>query len=270
MRPAIGRKLTLNGQAVEIVGVTPADFSGVEIGRAYDVAVPICSQAVLWSDGNWLNEGTTWWLTVMGRLKAGWTLAKTNAQLRASSTGLFESTLPANYPAVNVKDYLKFKLEAVPAQDRRIGVARSVQRSADSAACHRRAGAADRVFQSCQSHAGARHRPRARNRGAPGHWGVARPPGAATHGRERFAGFGGWRGRAAACRRVSHLMVALLGTPGNSLFLDLEPGGGVFAFAAATRGSHLLSIRADPGPAGYAQRPRRCHENRRPQPYEQP
>jgi putative ABC transport system permease protein len=69
---AIGRKLTLNGQSVEIVGVTPAGFSGLEIGRSYDVAVPICSQAVLWSEGNWLNEGTTWWLTVMGRLKPGW------------------------------------------------------------------------------------------------------------------------------------------------------------------------------------------------------
>ncbi len=35
-------------------------------------------------------------------------------------------------------------------------------------------------------------------------------------------------------------MVALLGTPGNSLFLDLEPGGGVFAFAAATAGLTCL------------------------------
>jgi putative ABC transport system permease protein len=113
---AIGRKLTLNGQTVEVIGVTPADFSGVEVGWSYDLAVPICSQAALWSEGNWLNEGVTWWLTVMGRLKPGWTLRQTNARLGANSAGLFEATLPANYPAVNVKDYLKFKLEAVPAK----------------------------------------------------------------------------------------------------------------------------------------------------------
>ena len=112
----IGRKLTLNGRTVDIIGVTPADFSGVEIGRSYDVAVPICSQAVLWSEGNWLHEGTVWWLNVMGRLKPGENLKAVNTQLRAGSAGLFRATLPANYPPPNVKDYLKFKLQAVPAQ----------------------------------------------------------------------------------------------------------------------------------------------------------
>ena len=79
------------------------------------MAVPICSQQVLWSEGNWLNAGTVWWLNVMGRLKPGSTLAQTNERLRAASAAIFESTLPANYPARNVPDYLKFKLAAVPA-----------------------------------------------------------------------------------------------------------------------------------------------------------
>jgi predicted permease len=111
----IGKKLTLNFQKTAILGVTPAGFSGPEIGRSYDVAVPICSQAVLWNEGNWLNEGTVWWLTVMGRLKPGLSPEQTNAQLRAASPALFRATLPANYPTENVKDYLKFKLQAVPA-----------------------------------------------------------------------------------------------------------------------------------------------------------
>ena len=53
----IGRKLTLNYHPVEIIGVTPPGFFGLEVGRSYDVAVPICSQAVLWSEGTWLDEG---------------------------------------------------------------------------------------------------------------------------------------------------------------------------------------------------------------------
>src|SRR5579863_9728789 len=112
---AIGRKLTLNYQPVEVVGVTPPGFSGLEIGRAYDVAVPLCSQSALWTDGDWLDRGTVWWLAVMGRLKPGWTLAKAGAQLQAMSPGLFQVTLPANYPAINVQDYLHFRLTAVPA-----------------------------------------------------------------------------------------------------------------------------------------------------------
>ncbi len=112
---AVGSKLILNDQPVEIIGVTAAGFSGLEVGRAYDVAVPICSQAALWTDGNWLDKGTVWWLTVMGRLKDAGALAQANARLQVLSPGFFQSTLPANYPPVNVPDYLKFKLTAVRA-----------------------------------------------------------------------------------------------------------------------------------------------------------
>jgi putative ABC transport system permease protein len=114
---AIGRKLMLNFHQVEVIGVTSPGFSGLEIGRSYDVAVPICSQATLWNEGNWLDAGTAWWLTVMGRLKPGETLAQASAQLRATTPAIFQATLPANYPPVNVKDYLKFKLVAVPAEN---------------------------------------------------------------------------------------------------------------------------------------------------------
>jgi putative ABC transport system permease protein len=112
---AIGSKLTLNYQPVEIVGVAPATFTGLEIGRGFDIAVPICSQAALWSDGNWLESGTTWWLNVWGRLKPRETLAQAAARLKILSPALFEATLPANYPRINVPDYLNFKLTAVPA-----------------------------------------------------------------------------------------------------------------------------------------------------------
>jgi hypothetical protein len=106
----IGKTLTLNYQPVEIIGVTPAAFTGLDVGIAYDVAVPICSQAVLWSEGNWLDKGTVWWLNVIGRLKPGENVTNANAQLRTTSASLFQTTLPADYPPINVKDYLKFKL----------------------------------------------------------------------------------------------------------------------------------------------------------------
>jgi putative ABC transport system permease protein len=111
----IGRQLTLNLQSVKVIGVTPAGFTGLEIGSSYDVAVPICSLKVLWSEGNWLDNGTVWWLNVMGRLRPAETVEAANAQLRVTSREIFEATLPANYPRENVKDYLRFKLAALPA-----------------------------------------------------------------------------------------------------------------------------------------------------------
>jgi putative ABC transport system permease protein len=112
---AIGSKLNLNYRDVDVIGVTPPGFTGVEIGRAFDVAVPICSQASLWTEGNWLRSGTVWWLTVMGRLKPGISLEQADAHLRVLSPGLFQTTLPANYPRVSIQDYLNLKLTAKPA-----------------------------------------------------------------------------------------------------------------------------------------------------------
>ena len=111
----IGRQLTLNFQSLRVIGVTPASFTGLEIGNSFDVAIPICSQQALWTEGTWLDNGTVWWLNVMGRLRPGGTLQAANAQLRVTSPSIFEASLPSNYPRENVKDYLRFNLAAVPA-----------------------------------------------------------------------------------------------------------------------------------------------------------
>jgi len=111
----IGRKLTLADRPFEIIGVTPASFFGLEVGRSFDVALPICAEAVIRGDNNRLNSGTNWWLSVMGRLKPGWSLEQATAHLQAISASLFETTLPANYPPVSVKNYLGFQLSAVTA-----------------------------------------------------------------------------------------------------------------------------------------------------------
>src|SRR5262249_19219473 len=110
----VGRKIVLNQHAVEIVGVTGPAFTGLEVGRGFDVAVPICSQAALWNAGNWLDEGAVWWLTVMGRHTANQDLSAINAHLRTSSAALFEATLSPKYPKENAAEYLKMTLRATP------------------------------------------------------------------------------------------------------------------------------------------------------------
>ncbi len=50
---------------------------------------------------------------VTGRLKPGWTIEQATAQLQSISPSLFQQTLPANYPAASVNNYLGSKLEAV-------------------------------------------------------------------------------------------------------------------------------------------------------------
>jgi hypothetical protein len=49
---ALGTALTLNGKAFTVIGVAAAGFSGVEVGRSFDLAVPLCAEAIV-------NPGST-------------------------------------------------------------------------------------------------------------------------------------------------------------------------------------------------------------------
>ena len=109
---AIGKKITLGGFPVEVIGVTPASFFGLEMGRSFDVALPLCVLGLPEGENN-LARQDVWWLAVVGRLKPGWSLARASAHLAAISRGMFEATVPTGYGRDHA-DYLKLKLAAFP------------------------------------------------------------------------------------------------------------------------------------------------------------
>jgi putative ABC transport system permease protein len=111
----LDKVLMLNDRPFPIVGVTPSIFFGLEVGGSFDVAIPICADAVFGGRASLIGNGTHWWLTVMGRMNEGWSLDKTNASLGSISPGIFSATLPAGYPDADVQHYLDFKLAAAPA-----------------------------------------------------------------------------------------------------------------------------------------------------------
>jgi putative ABC transport system permease protein len=112
---AVGRKLSINSHPVEIVGITPASFYGLEVGRSFDVAVPICGQAAISGENSPLDVPYIWWLTAMGRLKPGWSLAQATAQLNTFAPTLFRETLPPTFKGERAQQYLAFKLKMLPA-----------------------------------------------------------------------------------------------------------------------------------------------------------
>jgi putative ABC transport system permease protein len=111
----IGRKVTVDFQPVDVIGVTPRSFTGLEVGRSFDIALPICSEPSVEGAQSKLASGTDWWLTIMGRMKPEWSLEQASAHLEAISPGIFRTSLPPNYPPVSVKNYLAFRLAAFPA-----------------------------------------------------------------------------------------------------------------------------------------------------------
>ncbi len=111
--PAVGRKLMLNDKPVEVIGITPANFLGVDVGRSFDVAVPVCSEPMLEAKSR-LDSSTIWWLSVIGRRDLSWSVERVAAHLGATSPAIFAATLRPDYPVESVKDYLAMKLTAEP------------------------------------------------------------------------------------------------------------------------------------------------------------
>ncbi|HXJ96350.1 MAG TPA: ABC transporter permease [Terriglobia bacterium] len=229
---AIGRKLTIDYQPVEVLGVTPASFFGVDVGHSFDVALPICSQPVLGGEDNYLDTRYDWWLTVMGRLKPGWTLDKATAYLGSISPGVFEATQPPGYDAENIRKYLAFKLAAYPGGS---GIS-SLRRGASNPLLLLLGITGLVLFIACANLANLM---------------LAR---ASARGREiavRLA-LGASRGRlirqllaeslllalagAAAglllARSLAGFVVSFLSTQGNRLFLNIDPDWRVFGFTA--------------------------------------
>jgi predicted permease len=111
-RGVLGRRLTLDGHPVEIIGVTPAAFFGVEVGHNFEVAVPVCSEAWFHAPEDHTSRRNHWWLAAIGRLKPGWTVERASAQANAMSAAVFESTVPPDYRPETAKYYRGYKLKA--------------------------------------------------------------------------------------------------------------------------------------------------------------
>ena len=92
-----GKVVSINNQQVTIVGVTPAEFQGMQrLGvQGHEVTVPISFDPVFNLNQKRISEPTNWWLQVIGRLKPG----VTYEQVRGNLEGVFHSTARAGMEA---------------------------------------------------------------------------------------------------------------------------------------------------------------------------
>src|SRR5262245_45982856 len=66
----VGKTVTIFMLKADVVGVAPPSLFGLEVGRAFDIALPLCAS------GPNLDARNVWWLSVLGRLKPGWTVER--------------------------------------------------------------------------------------------------------------------------------------------------------------------------------------------------
>ena len=103
----LGTKLLIDGQLMQVTGVTPPGFLGLIVGDRFDIVLPFCEPKQLMRN---LFE-----VTVMGRLRPGISLAGASAELAALSPGITAATEITGYSAETVARYRRFRLAAYPA-----------------------------------------------------------------------------------------------------------------------------------------------------------
>jgi putative ABC transport system permease protein len=112
----LGQTVRLEGRQFDIVGVSEASFFGLDVGRRFDVAVPLCADGLLRGGrGGRADSRSQWWLSVIGRLAPGRTSEQVTAQLIARSAAITAATMPEGYHTPEgEKEYLASKLNALP------------------------------------------------------------------------------------------------------------------------------------------------------------
>ncbi len=112
----VGRTIALGGHPVEVVGVAARGFSGVEVGRADRIFMPVCALDAMDPEGDGgLSERSRWFLRIMGRRAEGLSDAAVATRLAAVAPAMFAATVPPDWDEGGKRSYLENKLEARPA-----------------------------------------------------------------------------------------------------------------------------------------------------------
>ena len=91
----VGRQITLHRVPFTIIGVSQPGFFGPDVGRAFDVAVPLGTMTLIPGYQHLLESRDSWWLRVMVRLAPNQSAVQATAALRAVQTQIADETRPA-------------------------------------------------------------------------------------------------------------------------------------------------------------------------------
>jgi predicted permease len=87
----IGREIRINGRPFTVVGVTPKDFFGIELGKSSDVWFPFAVRSTITAQRH--VEDWMWWVQMFGRTKVG----VTRAQVWTDVQPIFETSVQETF-----------------------------------------------------------------------------------------------------------------------------------------------------------------------------
>ena len=109
----IGRRISLDRALFTIVGVTGPRFFGPEVGRSFDVAVPLSTEPWIRKQRTNFGSGSSW-LQMVFRLAPGQTPAQATAAWRQEQAQIRDETLPTGRRPDELARYLANALTIRP------------------------------------------------------------------------------------------------------------------------------------------------------------
>jgi predicted permease len=113
---AIGNVLSLNRHLFQVIGVSAPGFFGMEVGRKFDVAIPICTAAAFDGKTSRLDHHSWWWLSTAGRVKPGISPEQLQARLGILAPQVLAAALPPDWDRASQKRFLDWHLTSAPAE----------------------------------------------------------------------------------------------------------------------------------------------------------
>lgn len=112
---AIGKTVRLNRRSFTIIGVTPPWFTGLDLERSFDVAIPLGCQPLMRAGATQADEIHHWWLRILGRVPPGRTLKQAQDALQSIAPEILKATTPPDQSAEDQAEYGKTRFELKPA-----------------------------------------------------------------------------------------------------------------------------------------------------------
>ena len=102
----VGQSLSINRVSVTIVGITPPEFLGPEVGRSFDVAIPIGAAPIVLNEPGWDGPGGRSYLAVMLRLRRDQSIESASTMIRGMQRQIVADAMPPNGIWGDVQDLL--------------------------------------------------------------------------------------------------------------------------------------------------------------------
>jgi putative ABC transport system permease protein len=112
---ALGRTVTLENVPFTVIGVMDPGFSGPDVGRAFDVIVPLGTEPLVSrGEGRLGNRGVNW-LNIIARLRPEQTLDAATLAWRSVRQQVLDATIPDDWPTSAISEYRARPFSLAPA-----------------------------------------------------------------------------------------------------------------------------------------------------------